>query len=140
MRLTSSNVGNTPFEKRLGHNPAILKSWEALEKAFFSKTSLGDAILEQVRRALAFENECLYCQLKAGRPVVDVSDKKLRAAIDFAQKFARNPKSIGDEDFRELARYFSETEMAEFCPFVCFISACQQLGRMYQLGENEQAN
>ncbi|CAM4474484.1 MAG: hypothetical protein LEGION0403_FIIPPAGN_02816 [Legionella sp.] len=61
-----SNNGSTPFERLLGHASHILEQWNDLEEAFFKSITFDDNFLEQVRRALAFTNQCQYCMAKAG--------------------------------------------------------------------------
>jgi alkylhydroperoxidase family enzyme len=59
-RISQSNVGNTPMKRVLGHNPAILEAWLALEKQLFGHPTLGSDLLEQVRRASAQGLQCRY--------------------------------------------------------------------------------
>lgn len=136
-RIDLSEYGNSPFEKLLGHNKDILDKWGELETIFFTKTKLSANLLEQVRRTLAFGNECEYCMVKGGKAVVD-DDKKVSVAVAFAQLFADNHKSITDEHFIILKEEFNEIEISELCSFISFITACQKLGRIYNLTEEFQ--
>lgn len=52
-RISLSNVGDTKFQKLLGHNPDILHSWSALEDTMYNKGTLSAELKEQVRRTLA---------------------------------------------------------------------------------------
>jgi len=67
-RISQSPVGQTPYEKVMGHAPHILAPWSALEEAFFSRSVLPAELLEQVRRALALGHGCEYCMAKGGPP------------------------------------------------------------------------
>lgn len=72
-RIKFSENGNTAFEKLIGHNPEILKKWNALEETVWNDTSLDNNLLEQIRRAMAFENGCEYCMVKGGKPDFEAS-------------------------------------------------------------------
>lgn len=131
-RINQSNYGNTPFEKLIGHNKDILDKWNELEIALFQNTSLDNNLLEQVRRGLAFENECEYCMTKAGNVDKNI-DEKTKIAVAFAQFFAIDHRSINDEHFNLLKNEFTENEISELCSFIAFITSCQKLGKIYNL-------
>lgn len=61
-----SDHGDTAFERLMGHIPGILKYWNQLENEFFKSKNFNRDFLEQLRRALAFNNLCYYCMAKAG--------------------------------------------------------------------------
>lgn len=44
----------------IGHNSKIHEKWVALEEEFFSHSTLGKELLEQVRRVSAWGQECEY--------------------------------------------------------------------------------
>ena len=96
--------------------------------------------MEQVRRTIAFENECEYCMVKGGKPNFDLTEKRISSATAFAQLFAIDHKSINDKHFELLREEFNELEISELCSFISFITACQKLGRIYNLTENYQQN
>ena len=139
-RIELSDYGNSPFEKLIGHNKIVLDKWTDLEVALFSETKLDKNLLEQVRRTIAFENECEYCMVKAGKSNFDLTEKRISSATAFAQLFAINHKSINDTHFDILREKFDEQEISELCSFISFITACQKLGRIYNLTENYQQN
>ena len=139
-RIKLSEYGNSPFEKLIGHNKIVLDKWIDLEVALFSETKLDKNLLEQVRRIIAFENECEYCMVKAGKPNFDLTEKRISSAIAFAHFFAIDHKSINDKHFDILREEFTEQEISELCSFISFITACQKLGRIYNLTENYQQN
>ncbi len=139
LRVELSKVGNSPFERLLGHNERILNKWNELEHAVFN-SSLSKNLLEQVRRTLAFGNECEYCMVKAGKAKLKKEEIKEQIAISFAQIFVEDHKSISQEHFKILKKYFTDKEISELCSFISFISASQKLGRIYNLTENYQKN
>jgi hypothetical protein len=59
-RISLSSTGNTNFEKLLGHNEEVLKGWSSLEQSLFNSGSLDLELKEEVRRTLAFANQCHY--------------------------------------------------------------------------------
>ena len=139
-RIEFSAYGDSPFEKLIGHNEAILDKWIELENVLFSQSSLSSELLEQVRRALAFGNECEYCMVKGGKPDLNQEDKRKQIATAFAEDFAIDHKSINNGHFDMLKYEFSEREISELCSFISFITACQKLGRVYNLTEDYQKN
>lgn len=139
-RIKLSEYGNSPLEKLIGHNRTVLDKWIDLEVALFSETKLDNNLLEQVRRTIAFENECEYCMVKAGKPNFDITEKRISSASAFAQLFAIDHKSINDTHFDILRAEFDEQEISELCSFISFITACQKLGRVYHLTEDYQQN
>lgn len=135
-----SENGNTPFEKLLGHNPAILIHWNNLEETLWTETTLDKNMLEQIRRAMAFENGCEYCMVKAGRPDFDASQVKISIAVAFAGLFCKDHTSIFPAHFDVLREYFTDYQISELCAFIAFVQASQKLGKIFNLSENEQPN
>ncbi len=138
--IAFSNNGNSPFEQLIGHNIGILEQWVKLEDIVIEASSLHPALLEQVRRTLAFGNECEYCMVKAGRPNLKKENIREQLATGFAELYALDHKSITAEHFTILKEAFSEQEISELCSFISFISASQKLGRIYNLTEEFQEN
>jgi alkylhydroperoxidase family enzyme len=137
-RIPFSENGETPFQKLIGHNPEVLYQWNVLGDVFYSKLSLDQELLEQVRRALAFENGCEYCMALAGKPDINLKDEKIKIAVAFAEMFAMDHKSIIDEHFRLLGEYFSNAQISELCSYISFITACHKLGNIYNLSVDSQ--
>lgn len=137
-RIQLSDYGNSPFEKLIGHHKIVLDKWIDLEVVIFTSTNLDQNLLEQVRRTIAFENECEYCMVKAGKPNFDPSEKRIVAATVFAQLFAVDHKSINDTHFELLREEFDEIEISALCSFISFLTACQKLGRIYNLTSHDQ--
>jgi len=139
-RIKLSDYGNSPFEKLIGHNKNILDKWNELEITLFATSSLSNELLEQVRRTIAFENECEYCMVKGGKADSNQIDEKISLATAFAQVFSINHKDIDDKHFDLLKEKFTEKEISELCTFISFISSSQKLGRIYNLTEDYQKN
>jgi len=59
-RIEFSKIGTTPFQKLLGHNELILVKWEELAETLFQQRKLNNGLKEQIRRSLAYKNECSY--------------------------------------------------------------------------------
>jgi len=135
-----SKNGNSPFEQLIGHNLGILKNWVNLEVSIFKDATLDQSLLEQIRRTLAFGNECEYCMVKGGRPNLKKENKREQLATGFAELYSLDHKSITPEHFEILKEVFNEIEISELCSFISFISSCQKLGRIYNLTEEFQTN
>jgi alkylhydroperoxidase family enzyme len=138
--INFSDNGDTPFEKLIGHNDKIRSAWNQLEEIFWNSTNLDKNLLEQVRRAMAFENGCEYCMVKAGKPEFDNSQLKIATAIGFAELFSKDHQSISQGHFKMLKEFFTEKEISELCTFISFINASQKLGNIFNLTENYQQN
>lgn len=128
-----SSNGKTPFERLLGHVPEVLNKWDALELAFFNSNTFEAGFLEQLRRALAFNNQCHYCMAKAGPPDTNIEDNRLIVAMRFANKFSISHQSIDPHEIEQLQSYFSDEEIVELVAFCSFISASQQFGAVLGL-------
>ncbi|PID44207.1 MAG: hypothetical protein CSB47_11490 [Proteobacteria bacterium] len=140
LRIKLSENGNSPFEKLIGHNNEILQKWIELESAVFNNSSLSNNLLEQVRRTLAFGNECEYCMVKGGKPNLNEEQIREQIATAFAETYALDHRSIVESHFSTLKEVFSDKEISELCSFISFITACQKLGRIYNLTEEFQEN
>ncbi|EJQ53628.1 Uncharacterized protein BWINRASL_01257 [Bacillus mycoides] len=134
-RITLSNIGDTKFQKLLGYNPDILNSWSTLENTLYSTGTLSAELKEQVRRTLAFGNECSYCMAK-GKPDDIQKIEEISVAVTFALAFVHDQKAIDDNMFYILKQYWTEKEIVELCAYICFITASQQLGFLFQLQPN----
>jgi alkylhydroperoxidase family enzyme len=131
-----SNNGKTPFEKLLGHAPEILTPWGNLEASFFNQTTFDLDFLEQIRRALAYSNQCRYCMAKEGPPTENQNDIRLRVALRFANQFAISHLSIDASEINQLKEYFSDSEIVELVAFCSFISASQRFGAVLGLEQS----
>ncbi|SNS97910.1 hypothetical protein SAMN05446037_103126 [Anaerovirgula multivorans] len=59
-RIEFSKIGTTPFQKLLGHNKLILANWEELAETLSQQGKLNSELKEQIRRSLAYKNQCSY--------------------------------------------------------------------------------
>lgn len=126
--ITLSQNGSTPFERLMGHAPHVLDKWDQLETVFFQSKKFTAEFLEQVRRALAFNNVCQYCMAKAGPPEENPESARLIEALRFANKFSINHTSINDCEINRMKQYFTDEELVELIAFCSFISASQRFG------------
>lgn len=131
-RIGFSNLGETPFQRLLGHNPEILINWNALGDTFMSSGKLSPELKEQVRRTLAFGNGCEYCMAK-GRPSEIHVDSKESLAVAFATIVLQGHLNIDDSVFEVLRDEFNEQEIAELCSYICFTTASQMFGAIMRL-------
>lgn len=131
-----SSNGNTPFERLLGHVPEILAPWGLLETAFFNQTTFDLDFLEQIRRALAYSNQCKYCMAKAGPPEENQKDIRLKAALRFANQFSISHHSVDENEINQLKECFSDSELVELIAFCSFISASQRFGAVFGLEQS----
>lgn len=139
-RITLSENGNSPFQKLIGHNSSILRNWIRLEESIIEDSSLESYLLEQIRRTIAFKNKCEYCMVKAGKANKIKTNNREQLATAFAELFAIDHKEIREQHFIILKEEFSEKEISELCSYISFITACQKLGRIYNLTEEYQKN
>jgi alkylhydroperoxidase family enzyme len=130
-RISFAATGETPFQKLMGHNEAILQGWMGLEKSLWENSTLSADLLEQVRKQLAQINGCEYC-MAGGKPEKP-KDNRETLALGFAQLFAENHMEITDAQFDLLREEFSEKEIAELCLFITFLSAAEKYGAVMQL-------
>lgn len=136
-RIQFSNVGNTPFQKLLGHNEEVGKAWSNLSDILEEEGLISAELKEQVRRTLAQSNGCEYCKAK-GKPNPDTFDEKTSVAVGFAEVFLKHEKGIvPDSAFEILKEYFSEDEISELCAFITFTTAQQFFGALMKLQPNE---
>jgi len=131
-RIPFSNMGATPFQRLLGHNPEILNAWNAIGETFESKGRLSPALKEQVRRTLAFGNGCEYCMAK-GKPSGVHVDAKESLAVALATIVLQDHQNIGDSVFQVLKEEFDDQEIAELCAYICFTTASQMFGAIMKL-------
>jgi alkylhydroperoxidase family enzyme len=122
-RISFSNVGNTPFQNLLGHNPQVLQSWNKLEQVIFSSDTFSSELKEEVRRTLAYLNGCLYCMAK-GKPSEYIDDPR------------KKPEGVLDQDIENLQLLFTDSEISELCALISFFSASQKFGAALALTDS----
>lgn len=75
-----------------------------------------------------------------GRPDHMQKVEEISVAVTFAHTFVYDKQAIDDTMFHVLKQYWTEKEIVEFCAYICFITASQQLGFLFQLQPNEGGN
>lgn len=131
-KIPLSQIGETPFQKLLGHNPKILSSWTRLEKDLIEEGALSSDVKEQVRRTLAQSNGCAYCKAK-GKPKKNMMDEKMILATGFADLFIKVKGNIPDSIFLLMNETFTIPEISELCAFITFCTASQYYGAIMNL-------
>jgi alkylhydroperoxidase family enzyme len=130
--ISFSQNGLTPFQQLLGHNKDILEKWVSLEECIFSSATFSAELKEEVRRTLAFNNGCEYCMSK-GAPSKNIMDLRTQLAAHVADISTRKIH-ICDGEFSALKEAFTDSEISELLALICFITACQRLGALLDLG------
>ncbi len=131
-KIPLSQIGETPFQKLLGHNPKILSSWTRLEKDLIEEGALSSDVKEQVRRTLAQSNGCAYCKAK-GKPKKNMMDEKMILATGFADLFLKVKGNIPDSIFLLMNETFTIPEISELCAFITFCTESQYYGAIMNL-------
>lgn len=131
-RIIEANVGNTPFQKLLGHNKEVMEAWSHLGDTLEKDGHLSSELKEQVRRTLAQSNGCEYCKAK-GKPEPDKFNEKTSVATGFAEVFLKQKGDIPDSIFNILRECFTEEEISELCAFITFTTAQQYFGAIMKL-------
>ncbi|MBE4907635.1 carboxymuconolactone decarboxylase family protein [Bacillus luteolus] len=131
--ISESKIGETPFQKLIGHNKHLMEAWAGLGSVLEKEGLLTAKLKEQVRRTLAQKNGCEYCKAK-GKPKAETFDEKTSIAVGFSEVFLSYPNgNIPDYAFNILKEQFSEPEISELCAFICFTIAQQYFGAMMKL-------
>ncbi|WP_137791811.1 carboxymuconolactone decarboxylase family protein [Bacillus sp. E(2018)] len=131
-RIKEATLGDTPFQRLLGHNEGILMSWTELGDTLDADSRLSAVLKEQVRRTLAQENGCEYCRAK-GKPDPDTFDEKISVAVGFAEVFNKQKGNIPDSIFDVLSQHFTDEEISELCAYISFATASQYFGALMKL-------
>ncbi|MEH6945317.1 carboxymuconolactone decarboxylase family protein [Bacillus sp. JJ722] len=131
-RIIESNIGETPFQRLLGHNIEIMKGWSHLGDVLEKDGLLSSVLKEQVRRTLAQNNGCEYCKAK-GKPEPDTFNEKVTIAVGFAEVFLKQKGDITNSVFEILRECFTDEEISELCAFITFTTASQYFGAMMKL-------
>ncbi len=139
--------------RMFAHRPAIAKGMMALGGGIAADWTLPERLKELVRLRVAFHNQCrsclairyrdavadgvdedLVCSLENPPEAPDLTEAE-KAAIAYADKFATNHLSIGDDDFAELRQHFSEGQLVELGTWVAFCVGFGRLGAVWDMIE-----
>ncbi len=82
---------------------------------------------EEVRKAIAYQIGCAQC-MSHGCPAAVITDKKTKAAVDFARKVSQTQLPVTKEDVEHLREYFNDKEIAELSAFVSFGTGYARFG------------
>ncbi len=132
--LEYSNIGNTPFEKLLGHNKNLLKYWNNLSDFLSSDGAISKELKEELRRLLAQQNGCQYCKAK-GSPTNKFLNEKSLLCIGFVEVYLKSKQNIPESSISLLKETMTDEEIIELITFVLFTTAQQHLGAILMLSE-----
>lgn len=130
--IGTSNAGDTPFEKLLGHNTHILDSWLNLEKAFRDYGRLNKDLKEEIKKLLKSKIEGTP-QSFPGESYSAFVNKKSSLARAFALLIAEDNAEIDGHVIEMMKEYFSDEEISELCAYICFIIATQKISTALKL-------
>lgn len=131
-RIEEATAGETPFQRLLGHNVEVMKSWSHLGDVLEKEGLLSSELKEQVRRTLAQSNGCEYCKAK-GKPEPEQFNEKTSIAVGFAEVFLKQKEDIPNATFAILKENFSTVEISELCAYISFTTASHYFGAMMKL-------
>lgn len=139
--------------RMFAHRPEIAKGMMALGGGIAMDWTLPQRLKELVRLRVAFHNQCrsclairyrdavadgvdedLVCSLENPPEAPDLTEAE-KAAIAYADKFATNHLSIGDDDFAALREHFSEGQLVELGTWVAFCVGFGRLGAVWDMVE-----
>jgi AhpD family alkylhydroperoxidase len=147
----------TPLEQGLmrmfAHRAPLAKGMIQFAGALKVHRTLPDRLVELVRLRIAFFNQCrscmairyrdaladgvneeLVCSLEKPTEAPGLSEAE-RCAIDFADRFATDHLSIGDDTYAQLAHYFTEPEIVELGMTVAFFVGFGRLAATLDMTE-----
>ena len=147
----------TPLEQGLmrifAHRAPLAKGMIQFAGALKMHRSLPDRLVELVRLRVAFLNQCrscmairyrdavadgvtedLVCSLEKPVEAPDLTDAE-RCAIDYAERFATDHLSIGDETYDGLRRHFTQPEIVELGMTIAFFVGFGRLAATLDMTE-----
>lgn len=133
--INYAKVGNTPFQKLLGHQPEIMTAWTQLSDMLENEGTLSKALKEEIRRMLAQKNGCQYCKAK-GQPTGSLKDGKSSICIGFTEVFLKMGDQIPNNIMQVLKEQLTEKELVELIAFITFTNGQQHFGALMQLEPN----
>ncbi|WP_427181791.1 carboxymuconolactone decarboxylase family protein [Paenibacillus sp. TC-CSREp1] len=130
--ISFSATGDTPFQRLLGHQPAVMQHWNALGDVLEGNSLLSAKLKEEVRRTLAQRNGCLYCRAK-GQPDPNPEEIAISMATGLAELFLQTGGNVDRAVFPVLLEHFTEAQISELCAWICFTIASQWFGAALRL-------
>jgi len=107
------------------HRPKVAMAWLELMESLHQDSLLDERLRELVRLKIASLTQCRACQLARKSEQVDERDIACiatdsehftpaeRAALSFADLFASDYQSIGDQHFQRLGCFFDTAQIVE---------------------------
>ncbi|HBX55723.1 MAG TPA: carboxymuconolactone decarboxylase [Pseudomonas sp.] len=107
------------------HRPPVALAWLALMESFQQDSQLDERLRELLRLKIASITTCQACQLARKSDAVSEEDIAClgsdsdrfspaeQAAMGFAELFASDYMTIGDEHYAQLSQYFSSPQVVE---------------------------
>lgn len=136
------------------HAPELMGALHHFADVLGEKGTLPGRLVELVRLRIAFHNQCrscmamrfepaledgltedLVCSLEKPVEAPDLTDAE-KAALDFADRFATNHLSIGDETVEGLRRYYTEQEVIEICMMCAYCTGFGRFAAVYHAVED----
>jgi uncharacterized peroxidase-related enzyme len=117
--------------KTLAVSPAVLKIYWGMYRSFFQHATLPHALVSMILYTVAQRNDCMYCSanneltcrtlgvdeetLKAlSSDLGNIAPERLQAIIEFAAKAAKEPHSLGAQDYEKVRDHgLSDAELVE---------------------------
>ena len=128
----------TPFQQLFAFNTVVQQQWAQLGETLERDGHLSAALKEQVRRTLAQQNGCRYCQAK-GAPEPALYDEKTSVCTAFAEAFLQGKGHTSPNVTAVLNTYLTAEEKGELLAFICFTTASQYMGALMQLEPAKEA-
>ncbi|NJH98789.1 carboxymuconolactone decarboxylase family protein [Staphylococcus agnetis] len=129
-----STIGNSPFQKLLGHNKSLLKNWNNLSVFLSDDGVISKELKEELRRILAQQNGCQYCKAK-GSPTNKFQDEKSLLSIGFIEVYLKSKQNIPESSIGLLKEVMTDEEIVELITFTLFTTAQQHFGAILRLSE-----
>jgi alkylhydroperoxidase family enzyme len=139
--------------RMFAHRAPLAKGMIQFAGALKAHRTLPDRLVELVRLRVTFFNQCRSCRAIRYRDAVDdgvtedlvcslekpadapnLTDAE-RCAIDYADRFATDHLSIGDDTYEGLRRHFSEAEIVELGMTVAFFVGFGRLAATLDMTE-----
>lgn len=108
----------------------IQNLWTALEKSFFTGSSVEPQIFDSVKTAMNNVSGSNFTLLSQNDRQINFEQKRHEYARGFAVLFAISPESILPQHYRLLNEVFSKSEIAELCAFICYTYSMLQFCSM----------
>lgn len=121
----------------MGHNPESTKAFMDFCLTIYSKATLPQPLLHLVGLVTSAASGCRYCTAHTANKsfesgiaaekiekvwefgTSDLFDNKERAALNFALNAGQSPSEVTENDYVEMRKHFSESEIVELLFIIC---------------------